>query len=68
MQLSDGLKEFNEKGIKKITDAINGDVKDVYERVKATIDVSKNYKSFGGISDDMDGISRFVFKTDSIEK
>lgn len=68
MQLSDGLKEFNEKGIKKITDAINGDVKDVYERVKATIDVSKNYKSFGGIPDDMDGISRFVFKTDSIEK
>lgn len=68
MQLSEGLKQFNEEGIKKLIDAVDGDIGGLAARLKATIDVSKNYKSFAGISDEMDGNVRFIYKTDAIEK
>lgn len=67
MQLSDGLKEFNEKGIKKITDYVNGDIDELVTRVKAIGDVSKSYRSFSGISDDMDGEVKFIYRTDSVK-
>lgn len=65
-KLSDGLKEFNEKGIQKIIDALNGDAKGLITRIKATVDVSKNYKSFSGISDVADGQVKFIYRTDSV--
>ena len=67
LQLSDGLKEFNEKGVKKLTDAVGGNLNGLVTRLRATVDVSKNYKSFSGISDDMDGQVKFIYRTDSIE-
>lgn len=67
MQLSDGLKEFNERGIRKFVDAIDGDIGDVIARIRATVDVSKNYTSFSGISDEMDGQVRFIYRTDSVK-
>ena len=66
-KLNDGLNQFNEQGIKKITDLANGDLRTLVVRAKATVDVSKNYKSFSGISDDMDGSVKFIYKTDSIK-
>jgi len=67
LQLSDGLKEFNEKGIQKLVDAFDGDIGDFVARLRATVDVSKNYKSFSGISDEMDGQVKFIYRTDSIK-
>ena len=67
MQLSDGLKEFNEKGIKKLSDYVNGDIDELVTRVKAIGDVSKSYRSFSGISDDMDGEVKFIYRTDSVK-
>lgn len=67
MQLSNGIKEFNEKGVKKLSDAVNGDFSDTYERLKATINVSKDYQSFGGISKEMHGVTRFIYKSDAIK-
>ncbi|MCI8331236.1 MAG: hypothetical protein HFE78_00185 [Clostridiales bacterium] len=67
MKLSDGLKEFNEQGVQKLVDAVDGDLNGLFTRVKATADVSKNYKSFSGISDDMDGQVKFIYRTDSIK-
>lgn len=66
MQLSDGLKEFNEKGVQKLVDAVDGDLNGLLSRIRTTADVSKDYKSFAGISDEMDGSVRFIYKTDSI--
>lgn len=66
-KLNDGLNQFNEQGIKKITDLANGDIRTLVVRAKATVDVSKNYKSFSGISNDMDGSVKFIYKTDSIK-
>lgn len=66
-KLNNGLNQFNEQGIKKIADLANGDIRELVVRAKATVDVSKNYKSFSGISDGMNGSVKFVYKTDSIK-
>ena len=67
MQLSDGLKEFNEQGVQKLVDAVDGDLTRLTTRLRATIDVSKNYRSFSGIDDNMDGQVKFIYRTDAIE-
>ncbi len=67
MRLSEGLKEFNEKGVQKIIDVVDGDVDGLLANLKATVNVSKNYKSFAGISDDMDGKVKFIYRTDSVK-
>lgn len=67
MKLSNGLNEFNNQGVEKLTSVINTDIKDLVTRFKATVDVSKNYKSFSGISDEMDGQVKFIYRTDSIK-
>lgn len=67
MSLSDGLKQLNEEGIQKLVDAVDGDLGGLVTRIRATADVSKNYNSFSGISDDMSGQVKFIYRTDSIE-
>ena len=67
MQLSDGLKQFNEEGIQKIIDLVDGDLEGVLARVRATIDVSKDYQNFSSISDNMDGQVKFIYRTDEIK-
>lgn len=67
MQLSDGLQQFDEEGIQKIVDLVDGDIEGVLARVRATVDVSKNYRNFSGISDNMDGRVKFVYRTDEIK-
>ncbi len=67
MQLSDGLKQFNEEGIEKLVDALGENLAETMTRINATFDVSKNYTNFSGISDEMDGQIKFIYRTDSIE-
>ena len=67
LKLSDGLKEFNEKGIQKIIDTVDGDLSGLVERVKAVINVSKSYRNFAGISDEMNGQVKFIYRTDGID-
>jgi putative membrane protein len=67
MQLSDGLKQFNEEGIQKLADAVDGGLGTLSTRLQATVDVAKNYQNFSGLSDDMDGQVKFIYRTASIE-
>ncbi len=64
--LSDGLARFNKEGVQKLSDAVNGDLAGLYTRLKATVDVSKHYKSFSGITDQMDGQVKFIYRTADI--
>ncbi len=68
MTLNDGLKKFKEDGIDVLVDAVGGDVNGLVSRLKAVSEVSSHYKSYSGISDEMDGKVDFIYKTDSIEK
>ena len=66
-QLADGIKELNDKGISKLTGLAGDDLQNLVDRVKATVDVSKNYKSFAGIADGTDGSVKFIYKTDEVK-
>ena len=67
LTLSDGLKAFKEQGVDKLSEAAGG-IGKLVTRFKATVDVSKDYKTFTGLSGDMDGQVKFVYRTDSIGK
>lgn len=66
MQLSEGLQQFNRDGIQKLVNLLQNDVGDLSARVQAIIDVSKDYRSFAGISDDAEGQVKFIYRTDEI--
>lgn len=65
-KLADGMSEFNEKGIKKLVEAVDGDMDVLVERIRAMVDVSKAYQSFGGKADGAVGTVKFIYRTDSI--
>ena len=57
----------NKEGIQKIVNLVDGDLNDVVARLKATVDVSKKYRNFAGIGNDMDGQVKFIYRTDEIQ-
>ncbi len=67
VKLSDGLKEFNEKGVQKLVDAFDGDLGELMDRMDAVKAVSERYTSFSGISPDMDGQVKFVWRTEAVD-
>ena len=67
LQLYDGIVLLDENGIQKLISAIDGDLDTFTQRLKATIRASKDYNSFAGISDDMDGVVKFIYRTDPIK-
>lgn len=68
MSLNEGLNKFKKDGVDVLVDAVDGDVKGLVNRLKAVSEVSSHYKSYSGISDDMNGKVDFIYKTDSVEK
>lgn len=68
LKLTDGLKEFNEQGIQKLADAVDGNLSSLVTRLRASVDVSRNYKSFTGLGDDMDGQVKFIYRTEAVKK
>lgn len=66
MHLSDGLSQFNEEGINKLLSKVD-DAEVLINRLKAIITVSKDYKSFAGISDNADGNVKFIYRTNEIK-
>lgn len=67
MELSDGLKQFNDEGVQKLVDAFDGDLGGLMDRVDAVKAVSERYNSFSGISADMDGQVKFIWRTDAVQ-
>lgn len=67
-QLSDGLTQFNQEGIQKLVDAVDGGLEGLTDRLRAISEVSENYNSFAGISDEMEGQVKFIYRTDAVEK
>ena len=65
--LNDGLVKFDNEGVKKLSEAFNGDIQSFANRLKAVDDASKSYKSFAGVSDDMSSSVKFMIETSSIK-
>lgn len=64
--LKDGITKMMDEGIQKIADLAEGDLSDLTERITASIDAGKGYKTYSGMHDDSDGAVKFIYKTDSI--
>jgi len=65
-ELSDGLRKFNDEGIQKIVDAFDGDLNLLSERLEATVDAAKQYRTFAG-GDEDDGQVKFIYRTAEIK-
>lgn len=64
--LSSGMKQFNDEAISKVSDFVNGDLTTITERIKATVNLAKDYNIY---SDALEGKStsvKFVYETDGI--
>ena len=67
-ELAEGMNKFNKEGINRITDLINGKVKNLETRLKALKDLAKDYKSFAGINEKDSGNVTFITTIDSLKK
>ena len=64
--LKDGAQKLNEEGIKKITSLFGDKANDAIDKIQDFIDAGNSYKSFSGISKEMDGQVKFIYKTPEI--
>ena len=66
-ELLDGVHEYNDDGIQKLYDTVNGDLQNLLDRVDVIADLSEAYQSFSGKSDTMEGSVKFIIETEAIE-
>lgn len=65
-ELADGLKEFDEKGVQRIVDALDGDLELLADRLEATVKAAKNYRTFSG-GEEAEGQVKFIYRTEAIQ-
>lgn len=66
LALVDGMFEFDEEGISKLTDLFGDDVQDVLDRLQAVSDAGKEYNTFTRLPENMDGSVKFIIKTEAV--
>ena len=65
--LKDGMKEFDEKGTSKLKELADGDLSDLFERIKALSSDDYTYETYSGRAAGMDGRVKFIIETAPIE-
>ena len=65
IELSDGMTKFNNEGVKKLTNIVNGDVKNVTTRIEKLQNLANQYDRFG--SEEEREAIRFISIIDSIK-
>lgn len=66
--LATGVKTFNEEGIKKICKYINGDLKEIDQRVEKLVELSKDYNHFTLLNGETKGEVKFIMIMDAIKE
>ena len=66
--LSNGLEKYNNEGINKISNLVNGDVKTLQKRIDALINLSRENKTIDSIPNESKGNSKMIFMIDSISE
>lgn len=68
LALLDGMFEFDEEGISKLTELFGDDVQNVIDRLKAVADAGKDYNNFTGLPDGVDGSVKFIIRTEAVKE
>lgn len=66
-ELMDGMIQFDEEGIQKLTEAYDGDVKELLNRLKAVVNAGEDYQTFTKVADGVKGSVKFIFRTDAVK-
>lgn len=64
----EGMDKFDQKGIQKLNNVYEDDIKTLKTRLEKLTDMSKDYTNFSGISKGMDGKVKFVIETAEVKK
>ena len=65
LQLANGVKTVNERGISKINNLVNGDLRNIASRVEKMNELANEYNNYAGIQNGMAGEVKFIMITDS---
>lgn len=65
LQLANGVKTFNEQGISKINNLVNGDLRNIASRAEKMNELANEYNNYAGIQNGMAGEVKFIMITDS---
>ena len=65
LQLANGVETFNEQGISKINNLVNGDLRNIASRVEKMNELANEYNNYAGIQNGMAGEVKFIMITDS---
>lgn len=66
--LATGISKFNNEGINTICNYINGDIKDISNRLEKLKELSEEYNNFTMLNDGNKGNVKFIMIMDSIKK
>lgn len=66
MELRDGLITFNDEGISKLTEALDGNYEELLARMQAMTQASRNYNSYTNENGVLDGTVKFIYKTSEV--
>lgn len=66
--LYEGMDKFDQKGIQKLNNVYEDDIKTLKTRLEKLTDMSKDYTNFSGISKGMDGKVKFVIETAEVKE
>ena len=64
-ELKNGIEKFNDEGIEKIVDYVNGDVKSLESKFKALQELGNNYDTFTMKNPKMNGETKFIVKIEA---
>lgn len=65
--LKEGMDAFQEQGIQKLADVFGDDFESLKNKLKGMQELAKEYDSYSGISDEMEGEVKFVMETEEIK-
>lgn len=66
--LNEGMGTFKAESVDRIEDVLNGDVKVMNDRIKATLNVAKDYQIYSLSGDNKTASVKFIYRTEEISK
>ena len=67
-QLVEGISKFNKEGIDKIVRYINGDLRNMTEKIKKLQELANNYDNFTMLENGTEGNTKFIMIVDALNK